>query len=303
MFRHLKKMILPLAFLILTVGVAGCSTNKSTQRSDKINVVATTDFYGAAARAVLGNKGTVTSVINNPNVDPHDYEPTASVGKEVAKANIIVANGIGYDGWMDKLAKNTKGQTYIKVGDDLLGKKDGDNPHLWYRPTTMPTLVNQLAKKYAKLQPNNKEYFKQNAKKYISSLKPVDQEINKLKNIAHKQKNKAVYVSEPVFDYALEAMGFKVANHSFEEDTENDVDYAPKTIKQMQAGIENHKISLFVFNKQVDSKTVNNFVALAKKNKIPVLPVTETLPKGENYKTWMLKQYKQLYNILRSNQS
>ena len=300
MFRHLKKVILPLAFLILAVGVAGCSTNKTTQQSNKINVVATTDFYGAAAKAVLGNKGTVTSVINNPNVDPHDYEPTANVGKEVSKANIVVANGIGYDGWMDKLAKNTKEQIYIKVGDDLLGKKDGDNPHLWYRPTTMPTLVNQLVKKYTKLQPNNKKYFKKNAQKYILSLKPVNQEIDKLKKMARNQNNKAVYVSEPVFDYALEAMGFKVENHSFEEDTENDVDYAPKTIKQMQAGIENHKISLFVFNKQVDSKTVNNFVNLAKKNKIPVLPVTETLPKGENYKSWMLGQYKQLYSILQS---
>ena len=84
-------------------------------------------------------------MINNPSVDPHDYEPTSKIAKEVANSNVLVANGVGYDGWMSKLAKNAPKATYIKVGEDLLDKKDGDNPHLWYNPKTMPKLANDLA--------------------------------------------------------------------------------------------------------------------------------------------------------------
>lgn len=105
-------------------------------------------------------------------------------------------------------------------------------------------------------------------------------------------------MSELVFDYALKAVGFTVADTDFEKDTENGVDPSPATIKKLQKNIKEHDISLFVFNKQVDSKVVNNLVKLAKKNDIPILPVTETLPKEKTYKSWMLSQYKQLHKII-----
>ncbi len=293
----LKLVGLLTALFVFSLILTGCSSSKSA--SKQLNVVATTDFYGETAKAVLGNKGKVTSIINSPNIDPHSFEPTTLTGKQVANANVIVANGVGYDGWMDKLAGNNSSKNYIRVGEDLYGLKNGANPHLWYKPETMPKLANDLATKYSKLQPKNKAYFENNAKKYIKSLAPVNKELNKLKKAAKTSKNKEVYVSEPVFDYALEAIGFKVANPKFEKDTENGVDPSPSSIKTMTSGIKNHKIAFFVFNKQVDSKTVNNFVNLAKQNKIPVLGVTETLPEHENYNSWMISQYQQLNNILK----
>ncbi len=301
MVKKSKLFALIVALFSVLLFVAGCSSNGgSSAKSEKINVVTTTDFYGEVAKAVAGDKGKVTSVINNPNVDPHDYNPTTKIGTEVAKANVVVANGVGYDTWMSKLVKDNSKVKYIRVGELLMGKKDGDNPHLWYKPETMPKLANALAAKFGKMQPKNKAYFKKNAKKYIDSLKPVNDKIDSLNAIAKKSKSKDVYVSEPVFDYALEAAGFKVGNKKFEEDTENGVDQAPSTIKNMQAGIKGKKIAFFVFNKQVDSKTVDNMVSLSKKNNVPVLPVTETLPAGKTYKTWMLSQYTQLEKILKN---
>lgn len=289
-----------LAFLVVTLGVvaAGCSSNSSSSSNGKVKITATTDFYGEVAKKVAGNKGDVTSVITNPNVDPHDYEPTTKVAKDLTGSKLVIANGIGYDGWMDKLMNGNKKADYIKVGEDLMNKKSGDNPHLWYNPKTMPKLANTIAAKLGKIQPKNKQYFKKNAKKYIASLKPVNTKISKLKEVSTKSKNKNVYVSEPVFDYALKAMGFKVGNPQFENDTEKDIDPSPQTIRSMQNGIKNHKVAFFVYNSQVDDKTVNNLVSLAHKNNVPVLKVTETLPNGKNYKTWMLSQYNNLLNIL-----
>ena len=295
---NLKAVLLAFLVVALGIGLAGCSS-RSSSSNGKIKITATTDFYGEVAKAVAGNKGDVTSIINNPNVDPHDYQATTKVAKETVGSKIVIANGIGDDGWMNNLVKDSSKVDYIKVGEDLMNKKNGDNPHLWYNPATMPKLANTIATKLGKLQPKNKAYFKKNAKKYIASLKPINDKIAQLKQIASTQKNKEVYVSEPVFDYALQATGFKVGDTKFENDTEKGVDPSPQTIKTMQNGIKNHKIAFFVFNKQVDSKTVNNLVALAKKNKVPVLPVTETLPANKTYVSWMDSQYTKLINILK----
>ncbi|MEY2349449.1 metal ABC transporter solute-binding protein, Zn/Mn family [Lentilactobacillus buchneri] len=296
-FSDFKAWLLVVVAVALGIGLTGCASNSAS--NGKIKITATTDFYGEVAKAVVGSKGDVTSIITNPNVDPHDYQASTKVAKETVGSKIVIANGIGYDGWMNNLVKDSSKVDYIKVGEDLMGKQNGDNLHLWYNPATMPKLANTIATKLGKLQPKNKAYFKKNAKKYIASLKPVNDKIAQLKQLAATKKNKEVYVSEPVFDYALEATGFKVGDTQFENDTEKGVDPSPQTIRTMQNGIKNHKIAFFVFNKQVDSKTVNNLVALAKQNKVPVLPVTETLPAHKTYVSWMDSQYTQLLNILK----
>ncbi|API71863.1 metal ABC transporter solute-binding protein [Leuconostoc suionicum] len=271
-----------------------------TVRADtkNIQVVSSVDFYGEAAEKVLGQYGTVKSVITNPNVDPHDYEPSAKVATEVSKADLVVYNGIGYDSWMTKLAKNANVKS-VRVGEDILGKKNGDNPHLWYQSQTMPKLANYLADKFSKIDPKHKAAFKANAKKYIASLEPIQTKIKELKKNSD---NKLVDVSEPVFDYALEELGYSENNTHFSKSVEDGTDPSPKDIKAMQDDIKNKKISFFVQNTQATDKTVGQLVKLAKKHNVPVLNVTETMPKGKNYKQWMLSQYKQLEKIQKSEQ-
>ncbi|GAW99443.1 metal ABC transporter solute-binding protein [Secundilactobacillus mixtipabuli] len=298
----IRRKRLMVSWLVAVVGVglvlSGCGRSETSSSPQKILVVTSTDFYGEVARAVIGNKGTVHAVINQAAVDPHDYEPTPKVAKMVHHANVVVANGIGYDSWMNRLVTGKKA-TLIRVGNDLLKKQNGDNPHLWYQPQTMPTLARALAKQFAKEQPRNKAYFEKNAKRYIASLKPIDTEMNHIKQLSSRQKQKRVYVSEPVVDYAIQALGFKVANRDFEEAIENGSDPSPKSIRQMQNGLRKHQVAFFVFNKQVDSKTVNNLVTIAKQNHVPVLKVTETLPDNLSYKQWMLGQYRQLAKIIK----
>lgn len=295
--KWFKRVAALIAVFSIGVILVGCGQSKKAADS-KINVVTSTDFYGEVARAVVGNKGTVKAVINKPAMDPHDYEPTPAVAKEVAKADVVVANGIGYDSWMNKLVTTDNKSGFVRVGEDVMHKQNGDNPHLWYDPATMPALANALAARFAKIQPKQKAYFEKNAKRYIQSLKPVQTELNQLKATAKVASNKAVYVSEPVFDYAIEAMGFKVGNHGFEEAIENGTDPTPSMLAAMHEGLKKRNVAFFVYNKQVDSKTVQNLVTMAKENQVPVLQVTETLPAHHDYKSWMLEQYQQLNSIL-----
>ena len=295
----MKRLLAGISVALLAIFAVACGSNgaakQSSSNGSKIQVVASLDFYGEVAKAVGGNKVSVQSIINNPAVDPHDYEPTTKVGKSVASADLVVASGIGYDGWMDKVVKSAdKSKNYLRVADDLMNKKEGDNEHIWYDPRTMPKLANTLADKFAKKDPADKATFKANAKKYIASLDDLNTLINKLKS---KVNGQLVDVSEPVFGYALDYLGYKVNDDHFSKSTEDGTDYSAKDIHGIETDIKEKKIAFFVNNIQASSKTVNQLVNLAEQNKVPVLKVTETLPKGKNYRTWMTSQYQQLEKI------
>lgn len=158
----------------------------------------------------------------------------------------------------------------------------------------MPKLANALADKFAKKDPANKAKFKANAKKYIASLDDLNALVNKLKSNANGQ---LVDVSEPVFGYALDYLGYKINDAHFSNSTEEGTDYSAKDINGIETDIKEKKIAFFVNNIQATSKTVSRLVKLAKQNNVPVLNVTETLPKGKNYRTWMMSQYQQLERI------
>lgn len=295
----MKRLLAGISVALLAIFAVACGSNgaakQSSSNGSKIQVVASLDFYGEVAKAVGGNKVSVQSIINNPAVDPHDYEPTTRVGKSVASADLVVASGIGYDGWMDKVVKSAgKSKNYLRVADDLMNKKEGDNEHIWYDPRTMPKLANTLADKFAKKDPADKATFKANAKKYIASLDDLNTLINKLKS---KVNGQLVDVSEPVFGYALDYLGYKVNDDHFSKSTEDGTDYSAKDIHGIETDIKEKKIAFFVNNIQASSKTVNQLVKLAEQNNVPVLKVTETLPKGKNYRTWMTSQYQQLEKI------
>lgn len=297
--KYFRQVSLSLVALLATVVTLAWLAPRQTQASSNekpIHVVASVDFYGDVAKSVLGNHGTVTSIINSPSVDPHDFEPTTKDGITVSKANFVLYNGIGYDTWMHKLNKSSGAhkQTVVRVGEDVLQKKTGDNEHVWYQPETMPKLANYLAQKFSKQAPQYKHQYEANAKRYIASLKPLQHQVTKLKA---NSKGQHVDVSEPVFDYTLDALGYKRNNSKFELAVENGTDPSPKSIKQMQMDITHHRIAFFVNNSQASDKTVSAMVSLAKKHHVPVLNVTETLPKGQTYQSWMMKQYQALAKI------
>ncbi|RRK10593.1 metal ABC transporter substrate-binding protein [Lactiplantibacillus garii] len=277
--------------------LAGCQSKNATQQtsSGKINIITSLDFYGQTAQKVAGKYGNVTAVINRPSIDPHDFEPTVKTAKQASNAALIIYNGLGYDDWMQKLIVNkASGARVIEVGTSIANQKDGANEHVWYDPTTMPKLATKIAADLAKIQPQHKRYFYQQAKAYQTQLKPITTKLNRLKNHPAGQK---VAVSEPVFDYSLKALGYQISNNHFAKSIEEGADPSPKDIQQMQQDIKHHRIAFFVENTQTDSNIITNMVKLAKQYNVPVLKVTETLPANQTYESWMLSQYQQLAKI------
>ncbi len=283
--------IMGLVTLVSLITV-GCSNKQnSAKQSDKISIVTTTNVYSDIAKNIVGKYGTATAIIDKSSVDPHDFDPTTADAKKVAQANIIVANGLGYDSWMNKLAKSVDKKPVL-VGEDLMGLKSGDNPHIWYN-LDMPTkYVDYLVKRLSKLDKKHAAYFKENGEKYLAK-------IDKIKQLAKTNKGdqKTVFVSEPVFDYALQEAGYKIGDKKFEEAIENGTDPSPKTINEMNNAIKQKKIAFFVNNTQASSSTVNAFVKLAKKNNVPVLNVRETIPNNTTYLAWMKENYQKLADI------
>ncbi|WP_027415883.1 metal ABC transporter solute-binding protein, Zn/Mn family [Aneurinibacillus terranovensis] len=263
----------------------------------KIKVVAAENFYGEVAQAVGGDQVEVQSILTNPNVDPHDYEPTPDASKTVNDSQLVIYNGIGYDSWMDKLLKassTSKGKSIINVGSDLAGKKEGDNPHVWYDPNTIPKVAAAIADDLAKLNPGQAHSFKQRADQYIASLSPLKNQVEKLK----KSEGVSIDVSEPVFDYMAKALNFKVNNPTFAKSIEEGNDPSPRDIGQIQSDIQGKKVKMFIVNSQAQNSTISTIVDLAKSSGVPIVQVTETEPMGKDYLQWMVGQLQDVEKAL-----
>ncbi|MCT3409145.1 metal ABC transporter solute-binding protein, Zn/Mn family [Lactobacillus helveticus] len=304
--------IMGLMGMIMLLASACSNKDQAKTKSDKVSIVTTTNVYADIAKNVAGKYGSVQAIIKNSATDPHDFEPTTADAKKLTNANIIVANGLGYDSWMNKLASSVSKKPVL-VGEDLMGLKKVDTPHIWYDfkkfsiiiktlhdnphiwyDLDMPTkYVNYLVKRLSKLDKKHAAYFKENGDKYLAKIAKVKQ----IAKSADKKNNKPVFVSEPVFDYGLEEAGYKIGDKEFEEAIENGTDPSPKIINKMTNEIKDKKIAFFVNNTQASSSTVKTFVELAKENSLPVLNVRETIPNHMTYLYWMRENYQNLANI------
>ncbi|WP_203626354.1 metal ABC transporter solute-binding protein, Zn/Mn family [Lacticaseibacillus mingshuiensis] len=289
----MKKRLTWLMAAVLLLLLTACGSPQA--QNGKMTVVATLDFYGEVAQAVGGKHVRVVSVIDDPAIDPHDYEPTTAVAKEVAGAKLILANGLGYDSWMDRVvAGGDKTADYLKVGEQLLKKKDGANEHLWYDPTTMPKLANALAARFAKLDPTHASDYAANAKAYLKKLAPLTALVARLKTQLSGQ---AAAQSEPVFGYSLDALGIREVAGHFAKAIEDGTDPSPQDVEGLQRAFAQHRVAFFVINTQADNRVVDEATASAKKAGVPVLKVTETLPAGKTYISWMMSQYDALADL------
>jgi zinc/manganese transport system substrate-binding protein len=297
-YRLYSKASLLLSIVLIVSLVAGCSSAKDSKNSGKIKIVAAENFYGEVAKAVGGDFVDVISILTSPDMDPHDFEPTPQASKDIDAAKIVIYNGAGYDEWMSKLtlaSGDAKNKTVISVAKDVMGKKEGDNEHVWYNPETFPKYAKDLAEKLGKLDPANAAAYTKQADAYIATLAPFTDLAKSLKQASPVP----IAVSEPVFDYMAEALNLSITDEKFKMAAEEGIDPAPADIVQLQNDIKNNKIKMFVNNIQNSSPTVKNMVDLATKSGVPVIEVTETLPKDKNYVQWMTDQLNQIKTALK----
>lgn len=274
---------------------ANTAAAASASSTAQVRIVAAENEYGNVASQIGGNDVSVTSVESDPNTDPHTYEVSPNVAKEVANAQILIQNGLGYDDFMTKLASASPNQNRQVINvQTLLGLPDNTpNPHLWYKPTTMPAVANKLADDLSALQPANAAYFRANAATFINSLKPWQAAIDSFKAT---YPNTPVATTEPVADYMLEAAGTNnLTPFAFQADVMNGTDPSPQMVAAQTALFTQHKVKALVYNQQVTDALTQGFIADANKAGIPVIGVYETMPTpGYTYQSWMLAEVQAL---------
>jgi len=287
--------------LMLALGLILTSTPSTHAADGKINVVAAENFYGDIARQIGGDEVTVASIMSNPDQDPHLFETTPSTVRQIAAAQVVILNGADYDPWMDKLLKASpnSGRIAIVVAD-LVGKKAGDNPHLWYDPITMPAAAKAMADAFAKADPAHKDGYAARLKTFLASLKLINEKIAAIRG---KFAGTPVTASEPVFGYMANALGLKMHNESFQLSIMNNTEPSAHDVAAFQDDLKNHKVRVMFYNKQASDKAVQSLVDIAHASKIPVVGVTETEPPGLSYQQWMLTQLNETEKALAASSS
>jgi zinc/manganese transport system substrate-binding protein len=287
--------VISTALLLSGCSSTGTKANDTTNTpAGKIKIVAAENFLGEVATAVGGDRVEVTSVITSPDMDPHSFEATTDTSKAISDAQVVVYVGVGYDSWIEKLLKSSSTSKKVINLGELLGKKDGDNPHVWYIPESMPKLADALAEQLGKIDSSQTDAFKKRAQDYKTSLAPLADLVKKLKQTSPTD----VAVSEPVFGYMSEALNLKTVNEKFALAIEEETDPAPGDVAALQDVLKGKKVKMFIQNTQVDSPTVKTMVDLAASNQIPIVHVTETEPQGKNYLQWMTDQLTEVKNAL-----
>ena len=252
--------------------------------SATIKIVAAENFYGDVARQIGGSHVEVTSILSNPDEDPHLFETSPSTAKAIAGADIVISNGADYDPWMDKLlsaSERTDRATIVAAA--LVGAKSGDNPHLWYEPKTLPEVAAALAARLEARDPADAAEYKANLAAFEKSFAPINKEIMALRE---KHKGLKVTATEPVFGYMAKALGFEMLNEPFQVSVMNNAEPSASQVAGFEDSLKNGTAKLMFYNAQVTDKTTQRLKDMARAKHIPVIGVTETEPKDVKVQAW-----------------
>jgi zinc/manganese transport system substrate-binding protein len=295
---------LPLA-IVLLAGTSACSSALgSPDPGGRIIAVGAENEYANVIAQVGGKYVQANAIMSNPNTDPHTFEASASVGRLVNAARLVVQNGVGYDSFMDSIENAVPDSSrQVIVVQKLLGRPDSTpNPHLWYQPSTMPAVANAIASGLAKLQPAHAAYFRANAAAFVRSLQTWSSAIAAFRA---RYPDVPVATTEPVADYLLQALGAdNKTPWAFQADIMNGTDPSAQDVAIQRSLFTQHQVKVFLYNQQVTDSLTESFISLARANGIPVVGVYETMPEpGYRYQSWMVAETQDLRKAVASKTS
>jgi zinc/manganese transport system substrate-binding protein len=253
-----------------------------------VPIVAAENFYGDIARQIGGADVSVHSILSNPDQDPHMFEASPSVGRALSGARIVILNGADYDPWMEKLLGAAKGQdrAVITVAD-LVGRKSGDNPHIWYDVGTMRALARALTEALGKADPPHEAAYTQRLAAFEASLAPIDAKVAALRE---RLAGTPVTATEPVFGYVFAALGMDVRDEKFQIAVMNDTEPSASDVAAIEKDIRTRTVKLLVYNSQATDEIAKRMEKLARAAHLPVVGATETEPPGKDYQHWILDE-------------
>ena len=291
------RLLLPGA--LTTLLLAGCGSDGTVATSGHITVVAAENFWGSIAVQLGGSHASVTSIVSNPNTDPHAYEPTPGDARAIASAQYVIINGAGYDPWVQKLvdANPEPGRVVLTVAD-LAGRKQGDNPHMWYDPTLVTQVIDKITSDYKSLDPSDAAYFdaqaltlKSTALKRYNDLRAA---------IRQRYRGVPVGATESIFVDLASDLGLNLITPSgyMKAISEGD-DPTAADKSTIDTQLSTRAIKVLVFNSQNSTPDIQALIDKANAEQIPVVAITETLdPAGATFEDWQARQLQALATAL-----
>jgi zinc/manganese transport system substrate-binding protein len=284
-----------LALVAATLSACGSSSTPG----GVISVIAAENFWGNIISQIGGTHVRVTSIISDPNADPHEYETSARNAAAVARARLVFENGLGYDDFMSKLlsvsAKSSRAVLSAQQILDVGG--DNPNPHIWYDTARLPQVATAIATELSALDPADASTFKANGATFVLSLEPILSVIDQIKA---KYAGVNIAYTERVPGYLIEAAGLKLGVPStFTQAVEDGNDPSPTDTEKFDTAISHKTVKVLLYNAQVTDPATDRIKALAKSSGVPVVGVTETLPVSDKtFQAWQLRQASELLTAL-----
>ena len=287
--------------LLLLLTACGTSSQTATPSSGgkTIEVVAAENFWGSIASQVGGSHVHVTSIIVDPNADPHSYEPTTANARTVAEAQYVIFNGAGYDPWMDKLlqANPVSGRKELNVGD-FNGKHEGDNPHMWYNPDYVTAVANKIRDDLKGIDAGDASDFDHSAQTFLTTS--LQQYHTLIANIKAKYSGTPVGATESIFSYLAPALGLNlITPYSYLKAVSEGQDISAADEATVEQQITQKQIKVLIYNSQNTPNNIQALINKAKANNIPVATITETLtPATASFQDWQSAQLQGIQNAL-----
>jgi zinc/manganese transport system substrate-binding protein len=286
------------------MSAAACSSTADSHPHSslggRVKVVAAENVYGDIVRQIGGPHVEVTSILTNPDADPHLFEPGTAAGLAVAQAQLVIENGVGYDAFVGRLLAAAPQQSRIVVTiANVLDAPAGANPHLWYDVPRLPAVAVAIAGGLQRADPARASDYRSRLGSFLTSLQPLSRAVADLSLRFH---GTSVAYTESVPGYLLLAANLvNKAPDGFTRAIEDGIEPSPAAVAQMEGLVTSHAIRLLLYNRQATSPITERIRQLAVANGIPVVGVTETLPPGQTFQEWQLAQVRSIADALEGN--
>ena len=269
---------------VVAITVTGCTTPTDPGEDDVLRIVASTNVYGDLASTIAGPDAVVTSIIDDPSADPHGFEANPRVQLELSEADIVIANGGGYDDFVDDMLAASGNTTAVVLHAVDYGAVDPDsagfNEHVWYDYPTVSALSDAIAAALDGIQADGGRAGRvADLQAGLSGLE------DRVAGLAAEHAGEGVVITEPVPLYLLEAAGLvNLTPAKFSEAIEEDSDVAPALLQEVLNVIPT--ASVVVVNAQTGGPQTDAVIDMAGDSGVPYFAVTETLPDGLDYLAW-----------------
>ncbi|MDY0882553.1 metal ABC transporter solute-binding protein, Zn/Mn family [Dongia soli] len=288
----------PVLLAALTLALSLTASMPTTFAADgkRLSIVAAENFYGDVAEQLGGPDVRVTSILSNPDQDPHMFEASPAAARALADAALVIYNGADYDPWVQKLLEAAETPSArIIVAADLTRTQSGDNPHLWYDPNTISALAKALSSALITADPAHEADYKKRLQDFLASLQPLR---DRIQHLHDRYAGVPVTATEPVFAYMAQAIGLEDRNQRFQRSIMNDTEPSAKDIAAFQDDLKSRRVKALIYNSQTTDDLTSRLLDLAKASGIPIVGVSETEPADKTYQEWMLDQLTALEKAL-----